>query len=133
MTRPTMANLDTGQRARADAVVHARYVVGRREDGTVDAMDVHALASFILDGGDPWEGIRTVEGHVDQPVCGEPDPDGGTRGTCTLPWGHDSHFFEEAAGRVLTLHRLDGAAIDVDDAVGNSTGPYADDEGGDDG
>lgn len=107
-----MVHLDALQKARADALVHARYVVGRGNDGDVYAADVHALATFILDGVDPWTSVRPAGELVPEPACGDPNPDGG-RATCCLPYGHDDHVYEPD-GQVLTLHRLDGGADRVE-------------------
>lgn len=59
MTTETTA-LTTEQNARVEALRAARDVLGRRpgllnaEPAYVEPTDLHTLAVFILDGGDPW-------------------------------------------------------------------------------
>ena len=61
MTEITKAEsfLNTAQQARAEALTRAGSILGTR--GTLggvikvgDTLDIHALAHYIITGGDPW-------------------------------------------------------------------------------
>lgn len=59
----TETTLTVEQQQRADALRAAREVIVTRTPigGTVDAIDLIAVAQFILDGRDPWEVVAAVE------------------------------------------------------------------------
>lgn len=67
-----VSDLDPTQRARAAACDRARNAVGPRAafaSPPADARDVHAIATFILNGSDPWADVaaQVVDGER-QPV-----------------------------------------------------------------
>ena len=67
----TETTLTVEQQQRADALRAAREVIVTRTPGfvgstDVDAVDLIAVAQFILDGRDPWEAVAAVE-ELDAP------------------------------------------------------------------
>lgn len=98
----TEDHLDADQLARVAALNHARAVLrgGGISAAPVEVTDLHSVAVFILDGGDPWQLDEVRESRPERP--------------CACCADDDKPDFTEFVGR---LDQLDAVVREFERAI----------------